>query len=133
MERGGAAVEVSSSNHTPDFRAKGPDVTAEIVEKNKYRELSNRVGADFQIRNRSKVRIQKALLTQPHEKIWTEYQSEISCHSFGSSRSMRNAEKADSETGDADGVGESSDGSSNYSSESKDQEEDEDPDIEAWW
>ena len=46
---------------------------------------------------------------------------------------MRNAEKAGPETGDADGVVESSDGSSKCSSGSEGQEEDEDKDFEALW
>ena len=85
------------------------------------------------MRNRFKVRIQNSLLAQSHEEFWTGYRSDISCHPFGSSRSMRNAEKAGPETGDADGVDESSEGSSNCSSGSEDQGEDEDEDFEAWW
>ena len=46
---------------------------------------------------------------------------------------MRNAEKAGPETGDVDGVDESSDGSSNCSCGSEDQEEDEDEDFKARW
>ena len=46
---------------------------------------------------------------------------------------MRNVEKAGPETGDADGVDESSGGSSNCSSESEDQEEGEDEYFVAWW
>ena len=132
----GAAVEVASANRTPDFQVKAPDMTAKIVERKEFQESSNRVDADFRMRDRFQVRIQKALLTQSHEEFWTDYRSDISCHPFGSSRSMRYAEKADPEKGDADGVDESSDGSSNFSSncssESEDQEEDED-DFEAWW
>jgi len=132
----GAAVEVASANRTPDFQVKAPDMTAKIVERKEFQESSNRVDADFRMRDRFQVRIQKALLTQSHEEFWTDYRSDISCHPFGSSRSMRYAEKADPEKWDADGVDESSDGSSNFSSncssESEDQEEDED-DFEAWW
>ena len=50
-----------------------------------------------------------------------------------SSRSMRNAEKPGPETVDADGVDESSNGSSNFSSGGEDQEEDEDQNFEARW
>ena len=42
---------------------------------------------------------------------------------------MRNVKKAGPETGNADGVVESSDGSSNFSCKSEDQEEDEDEKI----
>ena len=80
----GASVEVASANRTPDFRAKAPDVTAKTVEHKRYRELSNLVGAEFRMRNRFRVRIQKELSTQPHEGFWTEYRSDISCHPFGS-------------------------------------------------
>ena len=122
----GAAVEGASANCTPDFQAKAPDMTAKIVERKEYQESSNRVGADFRMRDRFQVRIQKALLTQSHEEFWTDYRSGISCHPFGSSRSMRYAEKAGPENGDAGGVDESSDGSNNCSSMSEGEEEDED-------
>ena len=129
-------MEVASANRTPDFQAKAPDMSAKIVERKEFQESSNRVDADFRMRDRFQVRIQKALLTQSHEEFWTDYLSDIKCHPFGSSRSMRYAEEAGPDIGDADGVDESSDGSSNFSSncssESEDQEEDED-DFEAWW
>ena len=124
---------MASANRTPDFQVKAPDMTAKIVERKEFQESSNRVDADFRMRDRFQVRIQKALLTQSHEEFWTDYRSDISCHPFGSSRSMRYAEKADPEKWDADGVDESSDGSSTKSSESEDQEEDGDGDFEAWW
>ena len=73
------------------------------------------------MRNRFEVRIQKELLAQSHEEVWTEYRSGISSHLFGSSRSMCNAEKVGPETGNSDCVDESSDGSSNCSSGSRDQ------------
>ena len=85
------------------------------------------------MRNRCELRIKIGFTNQSHEEFWKDYRSDISFHPFGSSRSMRNAEKAGPERGDADGVDESSDGSSNFSSESEDQEEDGDEDFEAWW
>ena len=39
----------------------------------KYQEINNRIGSDFRMRDLFKVRMQKALLTQPHEELWTEY------------------------------------------------------------
>ena len=129
--RGGGKRGFSQPN--AGFRAKAPDLTSKNVDHNRYLELSNRVGAEFQMRNRFKARIQAGLLAQPFGVFWKEYQSDISCHPFGSSRSMRNAEKVGPEIGDANGLDESSDGSSNSSIESEDQEEDEDKDFEAWW
>ena len=77
--------------------------------------------------------MQKTFLKQANDEICAEYRRDISCHPSGSSRSIRNAEKAGPETGDADDEDESSDGSSNCGSESGDQEGDEDEEFEARW